>query len=127
VVADIVDVTRSLTTDSDNRVPHLAFQPDQLNDIPILSMDDVETAYYLRLQALDKPGVMADIARIMGENNISMEAILQKEPAANESTATIIMLTQCIQESQMNLAISAIQELSSVSGEVTRIRVENLD
>ncbi len=127
VVADIVDVTRSLTTDSDNRVPHLAFQPDQLNDIPVLSMDDVETAYYLRLQALDKPGVMADIARIMGENNISIEAILQKEPAANESTATIIMLTQRIMESEMNQAITSIQELSSVSGEVTRIRVENLD
>jgi homoserine dehydrogenase len=127
VVADIVDVTRSLTTDSDNRVPHLAFQPDQLNDIPVLSMDDVETAYYLRLQAQDKPGVMADIARIMGENNISIEAILQKEPAANESTATIIMLTQRIMESEMNQAITSIQELSSVSGEVTRIRVENLD
>jgi homoserine dehydrogenase len=127
VVADIVDVTRSLTTDSDNRVPHLAFQPDQLNDIPILAMEDVETAYYLRLQAQDKPGVMADIARIMGENNISIEAILQKEPAVNESTATIIMLTQRILESQMNLAIASIEGLSSVSGEVTRIRVENLD
>jgi homoserine dehydrogenase len=127
VVADIVDVTRSLTTDPENRVPHLAFQPDQLNDISILSMDDVETAYYLRLQAQDKPGVMADIARIMGENDISMEAILQKEPAVDEATATIIMLTQRIQESQMNLAIASIQGLSSVSGEVTRIRVENLD
>lgn len=127
VVADIVDVTRSLTTDSDNRVPHLAFQPDQLNNIPILSMDDVETAYYLRLQAQDKPGVMADIARIMGENNISIEAILQKEPAANESTATIIMLTQRILESQMNQAIASMQALPSVSSEVTRIRVENLD
>ncbi len=127
VVADIVDVTRSLTTDPENRVPHLAFQPDQLNDIPILSMEEVETAYYLRLQAQDKPGVMADIARIMGDNNISMEAILQKEPAVNESTATIIMLTQCIQESQMNLAIASIEGLSSVSSEVTRIRVENLD
>ncbi len=127
VVADIVDVTRSLTTDPENRVPHLAFQPDQLNDIPVLSMDDVVTAYYLRLQAQDKPGVMADIARIMGENNISIEAILQKEPAANEATATIIMLTQRIQESQMNQAIASIEGLSSVSGEVTRIRVENLD
>jgi homoserine dehydrogenase len=127
VVADIVDVTRSLTTDPENRVPHLAFQPDQLNDIPILSMEEVETAYYLRLQAQDKPGVMADIARIMGDNNISMEAILQKEPAVNESTATIIMLTQRIQESQMNLAIASIEGLSSVSGKVTRIRVENLD
>ncbi len=127
VVADIVDVARSLTTDPENRVPHLAFQPDRMNDTPILSMDDVETAYYLRLNAQDKPGVMADVARIMGENNISIEAILQKEPEAGQSTATIIMLTQRILESQMNQAIVAMEDLPSVSGKVTRIRVENLD
>jgi homoserine dehydrogenase len=126
VVADIVDVTRSLTTDPDNRVPHLAFQPDQINDTPILGMDDVETAYYLRLNALDKPGVMADITQIMGDNEISIEAILQKEPAEGESTATIIMLTQRIREAQMNKAIDLIHQLDTVSGEVTRIRVESL-
>ena len=126
VVADIVDVTRSLTTDPDNRVPHLAFQPDQINDTPILAMDDVETAYYLRMNADDKPGVMADITRIMGEGEISIEAILQKEPAQGAATATIIMLTQKIREAQMNRAIEAIQALPSISGEVMRIRVENL-
>ena len=127
VVADIVDVARSLTTDPENRVPHLAFQPDRMNDTAILAMDDVETAYYLRLNAQDKPGVMADIAHIMGENNISIEAILQKEPEVGQSTATIIMLTQRILESQMNQAIAAMEVLASVSGKVTRIRVENLD
>jgi len=126
VVADIVDVTRSLTTDPDNRVPHLAFQPDKINDTPILPMDDVETAYYLRMNADDKPGVMADITRIMGESMISIEAILQKEPAQGESTATIIMLTQRIREAQMNHALAAIQKLKSISGQVTRIRVESL-
>jgi len=126
VVADIVDVTRSLTTDPDNRVPHLAFQPDQINDTTILEMDDVETAYYLRLNAADKPGVMSDITHIMGENEISIEAILQKEPAECEATATIIMLTQRIREAQMNKAIELIHQLDSVSGEVTRIRVESL-
>lgn len=126
VVADIVDVTRSLTTDPDNRVPHLAFQPDKINDTAIVSMEDVETAYYLRLTAEDKPGVMADITRILGESQISIEAILQKEPAAGESIATIIMLTQRIREAQMNKAIQSIQSLDSVSGEVTRIRVESL-
>ncbi len=126
VVADIVDVTRDLTTDPENRVPHLAFQPDHINDTPILSMDDVVTAYYLRMSAEDKPGVMADITRIMGEAGISIEAIMQKEPAPGESTANIIMLTQRIREAQMNQAMLAIQALDAVSGEVTRIRVENL-
>ncbi len=126
VVADIVDVARSLTTDPDNRVPHLAFQPDRINSTPVLTMDDVETAYYLRLKAQDKPGVMADIAHIMGDNHISIEAILQKEPQSGESTAGIIMLTQRIQEAQMNRAIAAIEGLDSVSGQVTRIRVESL-
>jgi homoserine dehydrogenase len=126
VVADIIDVTRSLTTDPDNRVPHLAFQPDQLNDIPILPMEEVVTAYYLRMNADDKPGVMADITRIMGESAISIEAILQKEPAEGISTATIIMLTQRIREEQMNKALQAIQSLDSISGAVTRIRVESL-
>lgn len=126
VVADIIDVTRSLTTDPDNRVPYLAFQPDQINDTPILSIDDVETAYYLRLKAEDKPGVIADITRIMGENEISIEAILQKEPGVGESTSSIIMLTQRILESQMNQAICEIQSLSSVSSNISRIRVENL-
>jgi len=126
VVADIVDVTRSLTTDPDNRVPHLAFQPDRMNDTPVLSMDQVETAYYLRLNAADRPGVMADITRILGQNGISIEAILQKEPQPGASEATVIMLTQRIVEARMNLAIAEIQALDSVSGEVTRIRVENL-
>lgn len=126
VVADIVDVTRSLTTDPDNRVPHLAFQPDQMNNTQILSMDEVETAYYLRMSAEDKPGVMADITRIMGESDISIEAIMQKEPTKGASVASIIMLTQCIREAQMNQAIQAIQLLDSISGEVTRIRVESL-
>ncbi len=126
VVADIIDVTRSLTTDPDNRVPHLAFQSDQINDTPIISMDDIETAYYLRLSADDKPGVMADITQIMGKNKISIEAILQKEPAEGESVATIILLTQRIFESHMNQAISEIQNLSSVTGDISRIRVESL-
>ena len=126
VVADIIDVTRTLTADPDNRVPHLAFQPDRINDTPILDMERVETAYYLRLAAEDKPGVMADITRIMGEAGISIEAILQKEPAAGETTAHIILLTQRIREAQMNDAISRIEALAAVSGEVARIRVEAL-
>jgi len=126
VVADIVDVTRSLTTDPDNRVPHLAFQIDKINNTRILAMDEVETSYYLRLKVSDKPGVMADITKIMADQSISIEAINQKEPEVNNKTAVIIMLTQKIVESKMNQAIKDIEALGEVLSDVTRIRVEGL-
>jgi homoserine dehydrogenase len=126
VVADIIDVTRSLTSDPQNRVPHLAFQPGSITDIPVLAMEDVETAYYLRMQATDKPGVMADVARILGEAGISIEAILQKEPAPEADRASIILLTHMVQERSMNAAIAKIEALDSIHGAVTRIRLEHL-
>ena len=127
VVADIIDVARTITTDAQNRVPHLAFQPDQIVDIPILPITEVQTAYYLRMRVEDRPGVMADITRIMGDKDISIEAILQKEPEVGVTRATIIMLTQKIREQQMVEAIAEIAELETVHGEVHRIRVETLD
>jgi len=127
VIADIIDVARSITTDPQNRVPHLAFQPDQLVDLPIIDITEVITAYYIRMRVDDIPGVMADITRIMGANDISIEAILQKEPEAGVTRATIIMLTQKICEKQMNQAIVDISELETVHGEIHRIRVETLD
>ena len=126
VVADVVDVVRTLTSDPENRVPHLAFQPDALSDLPILSMDAVETAYYVRLQCEDKPGVLANVASILGDSAISIEAILQKEPAGN-APATIILLTHRVNEGKMNAAIAAIEALDAVTGEVMRIRLEHLD
>jgi len=127
VVADIIDVARTITTDAQNRVPHLAFQPDQIVNIPILPITAIHTAYYLRMSADDRPGVMAEITRIMGDKEISIEAILQKEPEAGVTRATIIMLTQKIREQQMVDAIAAIAELAAVHGPVHRIRVETLD
>ncbi len=126
VVADIVDVVRAMTADPGNRVPHLAFQPDQLSDLPILPMDEVETAYYLRLQVEDRPGVLADITRIFGEAGISIEAVLQKEPAEGQSSVTLIMLTQRAKEQSLNQALAAIAKLDTVADEVTRIRMESL-
>lgn len=126
VVADIVDVVRTLTSDPENRVPHLAFQPDALSDLDILPMEQVVTAFYLRLQAKDKPGVLADITRILGDAGISIEAILQKEPVG-ESDATIILLTHRVLEGKMNAAIGDIEALDSITGAVTRIRLEHLD
>ena len=127
VVADIVDVVRVLTADPGNRVPHLAFQPDSLSNTPVLGIDDVVTAYYLRMQVSDKPGVMAEIARILGDAGISIEAILQKEPAAGADKASIILLTHTVVERQMNQAISHIEALDSIDGKVTRIRLEHLN
>jgi homoserine dehydrogenase len=127
VVADIIDVARTITTDAQNRVPHLAFQPDQIVDIPILPITAVHTSYYLRMSVDDRPGVMAEITRIMGDKGISIEAILQKEPAAGVTRATIIMLTQKIREQHMLDAIDAIAGLAAVHGPVHRIRVETLE
>ncbi len=126
VVADLVDVVRALTSDPENRVPHLAFQADALSDISIMRMEDVVTAYYLRMQALDKPGVLADVTRILADQGISIEAIIQKEPKAQMHTVSVIMLTHKVQERQMNAAIQRIEVLDSISGKVMRIRMETL-
>ncbi len=126
VVADLVDVTRMQTADPENRVPHLAFQPDQLSDIPILPMEDVETAYYLRLRVYDRPGVLADITRILADHTISIDAMVQKEPAEGEEHADIVMLTHLTVEKHVNAAIARMEALPSVSGKVTRIRLEEL-
>lgn len=127
VVADLVDVVRALTSDPENRVPHLAFQPDALSDTPILPIEAVETAYYLRMQASDKPGVLAEVTRILGDHQISIEAIIQKEPAPEMQTASVIMLTHRIREQNMNAAIAKIETLDAINGSVTRIRVEALN
>lgn len=127
VIADVVDVVRMLTTDPENRVPHLAFQPGELVDLAILPIEEVETAFYLRMQVIDKPGVVAKIASILADSQISIEAIQQKEPAEGDDTVPLVMLTQRVIEKQLNKAIAEIEELDSVFGQVMRIRVERLD
>lgn len=127
VVADLVDVVRTLTADPTNRVPHLAFQPDALSGHPALPMEAVETAYYLRLLAQDLPGVLADVTRILASHEISIEAILQKPPAEDARLVPVIILTHRIREQQMVNAIRAIEALGTIQGQVTRIRLEHLD
>ena len=126
VVADLIDVARTMTADPEHRVPHLAFQPDQLSDIAILPMGEVETAYYLRLRVEDKPGVLADITRILADLGISIDAMVQKEPREGEAQADIIMLTHRTVEKHVNTAITKIEALAVVTGKVTRIRLEEL-
>jgi homoserine dehydrogenase len=127
VIADLVDVTRMHTADPEHRVPHLAFQPDQLSDIPFLPMGDVVTSYYLRLRVLDKPGVLADIARILADRDISIDAMIQKESPEGENQADIILLTHRSVERQVVEAIACVEALPTVSTKVTRIRMEELD
>ena len=127
VVADLIDVARTMTADPEHRVPHLAFQPDQLSDIAILPMGEVETAYYLRLRVEDKPGVLADITRILADLGISIDAMVQKVPREGEAQADIIMLTHRTVEKHVNTAITKIEALAVVTGKVTRIRLEELD
>ncbi|MDD1618998.1 MAG: homoserine dehydrogenase [Methylococcaceae bacterium] len=126
VVADVIDVVRALTSDPENRVPHLAFQADSLHDIPVLTSDRFKTAYYLRLTTEDKPGVLADVTRILAEHHISIEAIIQKEPLGDETAIPIILLTQITLEKEMNAAISEIEALKTVTGKINRIRLETL-
>ncbi len=125
VVADIIDVVRTLTTDPELRVPHLAFQPDALSDGPILDMADVTTACYLRCEAEDRPGVLADITRILAELGISIEAILQKAPEPGAHTVPVILLTHGVREAQIDEAIARIAALPAVTGKIRRLRVES--
>ena len=126
VVADLVDITRLHTADPEHRVPHLAFQPDRLSSLRILPMEEVVTSYYLRMRVEDRPGVLADVTRILADGSISIDAMVQREPAEGEQQVDIIMLTHETREKQINAAIAAIEALPVVSGKVTRIRLEEL-
>jgi homoserine dehydrogenase len=126
VIADLVDVTRMHTADPEHRVPHLAFQPDAMVDLPILPLSEVITSYYLRLRVEDKPGVLADITRILAEQQISIDAMIQREPDEGEEQTDIIMLTHRIREKNVDAAIAKIEALSVVKGKITRLRLEAL-
>jgi homoserine dehydrogenase len=127
VIADLVDVTRMHTADPEHRVPHLAFQPDQLSDIPFLPMGEVVTSYYLRMRVLDRPGVLADITRILADRDISIDAMIQKEPSEGEDQTDIILLTHQSIERQVTDAIVKIEALATVRGKVVLIRMEQLN
>jgi homoserine dehydrogenase len=125
VVADLVDVTRLITADPEHRVPHLAFQPDQLSNTPVLPIEDVETSYYLRIRVADKPGVLADIARILADCRISIDAMVQKEPKGARQV-DIVMLTHLALERDVNQAMAKIEKLKTVLGKIVRLRQEAL-
>ncbi|MFO1313402.1 MAG: homoserine dehydrogenase [Burkholderiales bacterium] len=127
VIADLVDVTRMHTADPEHRVPHLAFQPDQLTDVPFLPIGEVVTSYYLRMRVDDKPGVLADITRILADREISIDAMIQKEPPEGEDQTDIILLTHRTVEKNIVDAIAKIEALPTVRGKIVRLRLEELN
>ncbi len=127
VVADLVDVVRAMTSDPENRVPHLAFQPDALSAHPILPISACESAYYLRIQAKDHPGVLAQVASILSERGINIESIMQKEAEEHDGLVPMILVTHRVRERCIDEAIAAMETLEGVVGKVVRIRVEQLN
>ena len=125
VIADLVDISRLITADPEHRVPHLAFQPDQVSDIPVLSIDDVTCGFYLRLQVADVPGVLADVTRLLADERISIEAALQREPG-EEGQASVVLLTHECLERDVRAAITKIEALPANVGPVVSLRMEKL-
>ena len=126
VVADLIDVVRTITTDPGNRVPHLAFQPDAIIDMRILAMEEIETAFYLRMSVINRPGVMASIATIFGRGDISIDSVIQKGRGRPNEDVTIIMLTQTTREGNLVRALEEVEKLDTVNGSVVKIRLEQL-
>jgi homoserine dehydrogenase len=126
VIADLVDVTRLMTADPENRVPHLAFQPDAVRDTVVLPIGEITTSYYLRLRVADQAGVLADITKILAAHGVSIDALLQKEANEGESQTDLVMLTHETKEKNMLAAIADMQGLKTVVGEIVKIRLENL-
>ncbi|MGD8933345.1 MAG: homoserine dehydrogenase [Gammaproteobacteria bacterium] len=126
VIADIIDTARTIDMDADHKLPLLGFKPEAMSDVPIMPIDDVDTACYLRMTALDKPGVLAEVSEIFANHNISLEAVLQKEPAKGADRVHLVLLTQKVKESNLNTAIAEVESLDEIDGSVARIRLEHL-
>jgi len=126
VVADLMDVARLSSATFEQRVPYLAFQPNSVVDLPVLPISEINSAYYLRLRASDKPGVLAGVTRILADKNISIDAMLQKEPDDNETEADIVILTHITQEKNMDAGIAEIEALPAIVGKLVKIRMEEL-
>ena len=126
VIADLVDVTRLMTADPDNRVPHLAFQPEAMQNLPILPMSEITSSYYLRLCVADQAGVLAEITKILASHHVSIDALIQKEALEGERQTDLVMLTHATKEKNMLAAIQEIQCLPTVIADVVKLRLENL-
>ncbi|MFA5529755.1 MAG: homoserine dehydrogenase [Thiohalomonadaceae bacterium] len=127
VVADLIDVARGMSTPMECRVPCLGFQPQAMVDLPVLPMGEVETAFYLRMKAVDKPGVLSKISSVLSDFQISIEAVIQKEPKPGEPEVDLVILSNVVKEATMNEAMRRLESDGSLAGPITHIRVEHLD
>ena len=127
VIADLVDISRLINSSPDQRVPYFAFEKGQMSDEPVLDIDDVVTSYYLRIRASDRPGVLADISRILADNTVSIEAMRQREPMGKDELVNIIILTHVTRERNIRAALGRIEKLDSITGKVVMLRMEHLD
>ena len=127
VIADLVDISRLINSSPDQRVPYFAFEKGQMSDEPVLDIGDVVTSCYLRIRASDRPGVLADISRILADNNVSIEAMRQREPMGKDELVNIIILTHVTQERNIRAALERIEKLESITGKVVMLRMEHLD
>lgn len=126
VISDIMDLSRTLSSQPDSRVPYLGTRFEQLQNFPILPIEAIETCYYLRMSALDKPGVLSRITQILSDAGISIEALIQKQPWQGETEVPVILLTNRVRESDINRAIEQIEQQDSIRHKVVKIRVESL-
>jgi homoserine dehydrogenase len=127
VVADLMDVARGMNAPVESRVPSLAFQPDAIAELPVLPMNEVETAFYLRMKAVDKPGVLSKISSALSDFDISIEAVIQKEPKPGQNEVDLVILTNVVKEGTMNEAIKRLEAGGSITGSIARMRLEHLD
>ncbi|MGV3581403.1 MAG: homoserine dehydrogenase [Methylophilus sp.] len=126
VVADLVDIARMQSATAEQRVPYLGFQLNQQVALTVLPISEISSAYYLRLRASDKPGVLAEVTKILGDRAISIEAMMQKEPQEDEAEADIVILTDVTVEKNMDAAIAELEALSAITGTIVKIRMEEL-
>lgn len=126
VVADLMDVARALGTTEIQRAAALGYQPDQVQDLAVLPIEEIESAYYLRLSATDKPGVIATATKILGDKAISIDAMLQKEPTIGSTEADVVILTHVTIERNMNAAIAELEALPAIAGKIVKLRMEAL-
>ena len=126
VIADLMDVARQMDISADARVPYLSYQPDQIQDLPVLPIEEVESAYYLRLHVADKPGVMAAVTKILADRTISIDAMIQKEPAQGKKEADVVILTHQTIEKNINAAIAEIEAIPSITSKLVKLRMETL-
>ena len=128
VIADLVDVARMQNTSIQDRVPYLAYHDiSATENTPILPISEISTAYYLRMRASDNPGVLAEVTKILGDRQISIDAMMQKEPQDGETEADIVILTHITVEKNMNAAIQAIEALPAIDGAIVKLRMEELN